>query len=110
DQIAIGETMHIVFSEQSIPEFGALVVQWGRVIETLVRDGFVSPFASYLDNTGHRSSILIDRPMKRGKFRTEQIDAPMSNETWIEKLKHANYVDIIGILLAGKRSHERHVS
>lgn len=109
EQVVMCETMNVLFTEYSVPGYGALIIQWGKVAELLLNTGFLLPFAHYLDTINHSSSILVDLPEKGDKFRTDQIDFPGNVTSWTARLKNIPYSKSLGLLFAAQRRPAKHV-
>jgi len=108
EQIVVGETMHILFSEYSIPEYGALIVQWGKITESMMRLGILMPMAGYLDKINHRSSVLLKVPTSKGKFMTKQVDVPPSGKSWSQPLPALKFSESLGLLFAARDMRDKH--
>lgn len=109
EQVVMAETMNVLFTEYSVPEYGALIIQWGKVAELLLGTGFLLPFTHYLDAINHSSSILVDLPERGDKFRTDQIDFPGNVTSWTARLKNTPYSKSLGLLFAAQRRPAKHV-
>jgi len=108
EQLVVAETMNVLFSEYSIPEYGMPIVQWGKITEALLTTSFLAPMLNYLDQIDHTSPFVIVKPPFRDKSQTEDFGPPYRGKKWIQRLDALNFGRSLGLLFAVQQLRDEH--
>jgi hypothetical protein len=109
EQLVVAETMSVLFSEYSLPEYGMPIVQWGKSTEALLTASFLAPMLNYLDRIDHTSPFVIVKPPFGDKSFTDDFGPPYKGKKWIDRLNALNFGRSLGLLFAIQQLRDEHV-
>lgn len=101
--------MHILFIQHSIQEYGALITQWGKVAEMLVRIALLNPLGGYLDKIEHKRELVIKTLTPKGILNPFTIERPQYGTTWTKKFTTMSLNEGLGILYAAQPPDEQRI-
>lgn len=109
DLIVTGEVMHSSLQQNPVPDYSSLIIHWGKVTETLLRDAVLAPFACYLNKTGHRNGVLVCYPLESGKFKSAQIEPLAGAKSWAERFMALKAHEMTALLYAARNNGANHI-
>lgn len=108
EEVVTAETMHQLFYEYALQQNAALIIQWGKLAEAMLRIGVLMPAAAYLDENNYSNGLELDFSIPSKRTRKETLTR-QSGSSWRREFERMELNRAIGLLNAVERTGETHV-